>query len=283
MATPIRPFTKKLENQVAADALRRVVQGLGGGVQLADADQAQQAVPQILTLDENENGEDQHEAEHPDGREKRFGELLEMGDRAGLGGYDLHRKRVVRSGAAAAWGRALFSRELLRNGGHIFFDAAQGSGGGGAEPLHFVVDVFAIGGKVVHDVDQLIADHPADDAGEARDGKHDDDDGGDSSKMDALQPGGERSQDQAEGQGEGEGDEDFPREVEDGERRDEDADQREGRPLVGRSIGGSAVWKHWNSVAVKGPKHKPAESRLPAGMPAPQDAESALGLPFTKK
>ena len=242
-------------------------------MQLADADQAQQAVPQILTLNENEKREDQHEAEHRDGREKRFGQSLEMSDRAGFGRHHLHGQGIVARWRGRGPVREALSREFLTDGGHIFLDAAQRSGGGRPESLHFVVDVLRCkraGGRStsISSLPTIQLTTPAKLTMATMTTMTD----GDASEMDALKPDGERSQDQAERQSEGERDKDFPGEIKDGEGRDHRADQREGRPLVRDRSADRRFGSTVNRCAGRGPKPRSLLiSGLPARMAASQD------------
>ena len=124
---------------------------------------------------------------------RKGGQFAEINKRAGLRRHHLHGKWILRSSPPACAARVpaeVFpcARQLLADGRDIFLDPAQRSGGGRPESLNFVMDVFAVRRQMVHYVDQFIRDHPAHRAGQRDDGDHHDDDGRNSSEVEALKP-----------------------------------------------------------------------------------------------
>lgn len=219
----------ELEEDVAGDAVAGVIHGFGGGLEFLLAHKAEEAVAQVLAVNEHEEGEDDDEAGGAEGSEGGADPGAD-GPEGAAAGNDFDLKR----GDGAGLARVVDLAAEVFEGGEEVSEAA----GFALDELDFVADVLRVGAHAADDVEELGEDEPAHD-GEQGAGEDDDDAGGggagDSPGFEAFDDGAEE---EGEEQGEGEGDEEFAGDVEDGDGEDETEDRGKLR-----TAGGFAGWQ----------------------------------------
>ena len=92
----------QLHQQVLADPLSGILDGFGRAVDVAGADEANEAISQILALQQHEDDDDDHDATSRERFEQRPDDCLEYLQRLRFGSTTLDRKRRGGGGSAGA-------------------------------------------------------------------------------------------------------------------------------------------------------------------------------------
>jgi len=221
----------ELEEEVAGDALRGVAHGLRHESEIAIAGETDEAVAEILALEEHEESEDDSE----EGCGERLDDAAELVETAGRAAdfADLERMLGSRSdgflcGLAgrlkSGGGGGVDNAEFVGDLFEFLLKAADGGVAGSVEGFELGGDVVAVGGKVVGDSNELGEKNPGGDEEER--GKTEDDDEGCGGTREAealLEKRDDGSEEESEEDGDAEGEEeDF------GEKENSDSEYGNG-------------------------------------------------------
>ena len=109
---------------------------------------------------------------------------------------------------------------------------------GGAETFNFIVNVVAVLGKLVGEVDELAGHQPTYAEKKAKGEKQDGEERGDAAKLPTLELVGQWRKQEAQKQREGKGDQKFAREIENGDDESDGEESDDARIGAGRSGSG---------------------------------------------
>ncbi len=167
---------RSLREEIPAQAPGPVVERVGRALQIVGPGEPDQAIAQILALEQKEDDED--------GDEPRSGKRIDQGlqhplDRLHRGGFrrpDLHRdRRTGIVGCRALRRGGVLAPDLLIEVLEERRDAVErATGGRGAQRAYLLLDVVLIGRKLLRQQRHLLPDQPTD-AGDHEESKADDD------------------------------------------------------------------------------------------------------------
>jgi len=166
-----------LKEKVLADAGCGILQSLGHESDAADAGEKEDAVAEVLALQQEIDGENDDDAEGPDGAEEAHKELgggLELG---AIGVHDAHglglRQWILDAWSRVAGAGSEIRADVLNRGESLF----EGLPGGRVDGSYFLLDAETISGKIAGDVEELAGDDVSDSADDGE-GEHAGDDNG---------------------------------------------------------------------------------------------------------
>ena len=229
----------QLHQQIAADPGGGIVEGLRALLEIACPSELDEAVAQVLPLEQHEDHEDDDKAGGGERREQRTDDGLDDLERLGLRGFEPDGDRLLR-GAAAELDPGVCGRRVLRDfslardllaeildgGGDLLDDAAAGRGV--LQGADLLGDGGLVGREVVGELNELAADHE----GDACDQDEGEGDGNEyrsnPRQPEAPEPVDQRREREAQEDRQGEGDENIPAEVEASDRQDDAAGGQDG-------------------------------------------------------
>ena len=241
----------ELGEEIAAEAAAAVIDGDRGAVEVVGAEQADEAVAQVLALEQGEDGDDEDDADRGERGEYRgevgFGDLergCAGGSRGGRGRRGWRARGRGAGGCGRAGGRGL---------GRVVADPV----GKARDPADSVAldagDLGFDGGGVFRQVRGEVGDLGADDGADGEDdaeGEHDaEDDGQHLAQVQPAQEADERRQHKGQQQRQGDGDKDLAAEVKRGhDGHEQEHDPRGIRTRRCGDCGG--WWRLWGRLRV---------------------------------
>ena len=185
----------QLHEQVAAHPPGRIVEGVRALLEVSRAGELDEAIPQVLLLEQHEDHEDDDEARRGDRGQQRADHGLDHFERLRLGalqpdgqGLTAGRTRpeslLGPVGGLAGAGDLL--AEILQGGRDLVDEAA--AGGRGLKRPDLVRDGRLVGWQVLGELDELPPDDERDAADQDEGEAHGDQDGGDPWQLQPAQP-----------------------------------------------------------------------------------------------
>ena len=212
-----------MKEEIAGEATRGVVHGHDGSMEVVASDKANQAIPQVVTGQKNEDREDQNDATGSDGAEQRLGDGTR--DRE-IGLPDVeHRGPLCRRGSRAG---LAFRRGQARSDQPRHRPVAL------PERLPLLPDGRLVVRQAAGQQGSLATDHQADAADDPESEKDHHDHGRDLGQPQTLQQGTGRGEDEGEQRSQHERHDEFAAEV---EGRDQHRAAVEGRKRRARGRG----------------------------------------------
>ena len=194
-----------LEEEIARDAAGGIAHGLGHEGEVAVAGETDEAVAEVFSLQEYEEGEDDGE----EGGGEGFKDAAELIETAGGATDFADLQRVFGRGAdgllsgfagrlESGGGSRVDDAEFIAEFLECALDAADGGVAGAMESVELLGDVVAIDGKFVGDGDELGKECPRGDEEERGEGKDNENGGGRTREPDAFEESDDRGEEEGE-------------------------------------------------------------------------------------
>ena len=226
----------QLHEQVAAHPPGRIVESVRALLKVSCSGKLDEAVPQVLLLEQHEDHEDHDEARRGDRGEQRADHGLDHLERLRLGASSL---TVMGSWRAGPTPRDCFARSdaspapeisLLRSCRVVVtLSTRPPPGARGLESPDLVGDGRLVGGEVLGELDELPADDERDAADQDEGEAHGDQNRGDPGQLQPAQPVHQGRQGKPEEDREGKGDEDVAAEIQPADGKNDPACGQKGR------------------------------------------------------
>ena len=242
----------ELGEEEAAQAAGGVVDGRGRLLQVGRAGEADHPVPQVLALDQDEDGEDDDQARGRERAQERPGEAAQRLQRPRLRVQHLHRHGLARPGGRTGVGLRHRRTAVLEVLGHLLQHVDRpaeraGRQRGAAQRadlgLHRRAVLRQLGRELRH-----LARHHAAQGDEAPDGQeHHPDDRDAAGESRPLHEADQRGQQEAQDDGERDRDQDLAREVErrrDRQRQEDGGERREDGERIAHAARGDGILDH---------------------------------------